>query len=59
MNDILSRLERLPPSKWDLHETVLCQELCLKANEGASVRTQLWQLLQALKVGDSGQKRNN
>ena len=53
--DILSRLERLPLSKWGLHETVLCQELGLRAHEGASVRMQLGQRIHVLKVGCSGQ----
>jgi hypothetical protein len=55
----LSLLEGLPPNKWGLHETVLCQELGLKAKENLSARKQLGQLLYALKKGYSGQKRDN
>jgi hypothetical protein len=58
MNDILGKLEDLPSSKWGLHEPFLCQELGMKANEGASVRRQLAGLLVApLKIGGSGNKR--
>jgi hypothetical protein len=57
MDDILRKLEDLPSSKWGLHETFLCQELGIKANEGASVRTQLMGLLVALKNAGSGNKR--
>jgi hypothetical protein len=56
MNDPLSRLEGLPPNKWGLHETILCQELGIKAKEKLSVRKQLGDLLSALKIGYSGQK---
>jgi hypothetical protein len=58
MDVILGQLEALPPSKWGLHETVLCQELGLKAKENLSARKQLGQLLSALKKGYWGQKRN-
>jgi hypothetical protein len=57
MDDILRKLEDLPSSKWGLHETFLCQELGIKANEGASVRTQLTGLLVALENAGSGNKR--
>jgi hypothetical protein len=59
MDDQLSRLEGLPPNKWGLHETVLCQELGIKAKENLSVRMQLGHLLSALKIGYSGQKQDN
>jgi hypothetical protein len=59
MDDQLSRLEGLPPNIWGLHEAVLCQELDIKAKENLSVRTQLTQLLSALKIGYSGQKQDN
>jgi hypothetical protein len=58
-DDLLSRLEDLMPSKWGLHETYLCQALCMKATETTSVRTQLGELLTALKKGGSGNKHQN
>jgi hypothetical protein len=51
MDDILSRLERLPPRKWGLHETVLCQELGIKAKDNLSVRSQLTKVVVALAKG--------
>jgi hypothetical protein len=51
MDVLLSRLEHLPSRKWGVHETVLCQELGIKAQENLSVRTQLGRLLVALKKG--------
>eukprot|EP00978_Attheya_sp_CCMP212_P000714 scaffold1423_cov39-Attheya_sp.AAC.1 len=58
-DDLLSRLEDLMPSKWGLHETYLCQELYMKATETTSVRTQLGELLTAMRNGGSGNKRQN
>eukprot|EP00978_Attheya_sp_CCMP212_P037897 scaffold182673_cov65-Attheya_sp.AAC.1 len=58
-DNLLTRLEGLLPHKWGLHETYLCQALCMKATETSSVRMQLGELLTALKKGGRGNKRNN
>jgi hypothetical protein len=58
MDVLLSRLEHLPSRKWGLHETVLCQELGIKAQENLSVRKQLGNLLTALERGGWGSKKD-
>jgi hypothetical protein len=58
MDDLVKRLQSLPPGKWALHEMCLCQELCMSAKEGLCVRKQLGLLLAALEKGSWGQKRD-
>jgi hypothetical protein len=58
MDDILRRLQSLPPSKWGYHERYMCKKLGMSVKEGVTVRKQLGQLLSALREGGWGQKRN-
>jgi hypothetical protein len=58
MDEILGRLEALPPSKWSYHEKFLCQELRMSAKDGLGVHTQLGQLLTGLDNGGWGNRRD-
>ena len=51
MEDLISRLARIEQGKWNLHEKVLCRRLRITVKEGLSVRSQLTQLIVALKKG--------
>lgn len=57
MNEVIERMRGLPPSKWGLHETVVCQRLGLTSKEGISVRSQLMEVVKALKKGYTGNQR--
>jgi hypothetical protein len=51
MNDLVARLASLPSQNWWVHEKVVCRKLGFKHKEGLSVRTQLQNLLTAIKKG--------
>jgi hypothetical protein len=53
--DFLDRLKKLPPSKYHVHETEVCQMIQIKATDGGvSARGKLSQLILALRLGRGG-----
>jgi hypothetical protein len=55
MDNLIDRLKKLPPSKYHVHETEVCQILGIQSiNGGASTRGRLSQLILALRRGHAG-----
>ena len=57
VTDFYTGIQGISRTKWNIHETVLCRELCIKANDHCSIRDQLSQHLEALRKGGTGNKK--
>ena len=58
MDEVVTKLAKLPSCSWNLHETVLAQRLGIKAKEGCSIHTQVSALVSFLGQGGAGNKKN-
>jgi hypothetical protein len=59
MNEIVTRIEQLPTSHWNLHEVQFCQRIGITSKEGLSAHFQLSEFVSFLQNGGCGRKRDD
>jgi len=58
IQNAIASIERIKPSKWWIHETVVCKMTSIRPRDGKAVRQWLTLVLSSLKKSYTGNKKD-